>query len=199
MIESQAIVDVINKSLKDLYSVDIVTGQPIFRVVYSEDQFEKRWMDTTDSGIQLLNRELREVPKYRQWLQNKHLLERLVVVPEINANDLPGQKLSYEPLFVFESGNGDYLPPTLQICKFCIDNVLAAQAEIKYMQTGKVSKDRHLMAKYKETNEEHLKKQKDRIDSIQNELYGDESGLLGMTLNESGPTIIVPHKQFGDK
>lgn len=199
MAESQVIVDVINKSLKDKYSIDIVTGKPIFRVVWSESEFETRWMDTTDSGIQLLHRELRVVPKYRQWIQNKHLLERLVMVPEVNADDLPGQKISYESLFVFEKGNGEYLPPTLQICCFIIDNILAAQAHVKYMVDGTDSPDRGLMSRYKETNEEYFKKQSDRLKSIEEELYGDESGLLGMTFNESGPTIIVPHKQFGDK
>lgn len=209
MRESQSIVDVINSQLRDLYGCDIVTGMSIFRVIWSEDQFEKRYGTYDDfvPGTQIYLRtvtEVREVPKYRQWIHAKHLLERLVLVPEFQANELPTSKISYEPLWVFETGKGDYLPPRLDACKFVIDGVLTAQAVATMVITGTEQKDRPSLARYKDpaagkSTEEIVEHKKKKIDSLVNELYGDETGLMGSTLSKNqggGEAIIVPHKWF---
>lgn len=201
--EAEVIVQVINQQLKDLYSVDIVTGLPIFRVVWSEDQFEKRYGTFTDyvPGTNIFLREVtevREVPKYRQWIHGKHILERLVLVPPQNMVELVEAQISYEPLWTFEDRNKNYLPPRLDACKFIIDAVLAAQAVNKMMIDGSEQKDNQGgLARYVDpasgkSTEELVAHKNAKIDGLVNELFGDASGLLGDTLDASGSSIIMP-------
>jgi len=196
--ESQVIVDVLNKQLKDKYGVDIVTGLPIFRIVWSDDQRETRhgtFTDYSESGLFL--REITETrqdcPKY-QWIDKKHLLERLVVVPDVNQEELAGAKTSYEPLWVFETGREEYLPPSLDASCFVIDNVLDAQAINTMMITGSEKIDRR-MVRYSDPNnsqEANIDLRKARIQKLYEELSGEDSSLGGETHNASGAAIIVP-------
>lgn len=162
----------INQRLVDWFSVDIVTGRPIWRVVYSEDQFEKRLTSYTDEGLALLRPEVRELPKYKQWIQNKYVLERLTIIPEINSDELPTQKLSYEPMYVFENGKGEALPPKSIVAKFIIDSVNAAQ--------GKGS-----LAKYIEDEDREKK-----IQEIQDYIFSDETSVSDALSRQEG--IVVP-------
>lgn len=165
-------VEDINQRLIDWFSVDIVSGKPIWRVVYSEDQFEKRLTAYSDSGLALIRPEVRLLPKYKQWIQNKYVLERLTIVPEMNADELPTQKLSYEPMYVFEDKKGNPLPPKSEVAKFIIDSVYAAQ--------GKGS-----LAKYvEEDNKEQ------RIQELQEYLFSDETAVSDALSRQEG--IVVP-------
>jgi len=167
----------INQQLIDLFSIDIITGQAIWRVVWSEDQLEKRLVETSDSGLFLLSPQVRVVPKYRQWIKEKYVLERLVLIPEINKDELPTQKISYEPIFVFMDKDNNYLPPKIEVCKLVIDTVYAAQ--------GKTS-----LAKYKDpdTTPEAYRA---RIDKTYNELFGEETNVSDALAYGEG--ITVPH------
>jgi len=168
-------VESINGQLISLFGIDTISGDPMWRVVWSENQFEKRLMDTTDEGFHLLTPEVREVPKYRQWIKERYVLERLTIVPEINAQDLPSQKVTYEPMWVFETQHGVYLPPKLEAAKLVIDTV--------YTATGKMVAG---LAKYKDpdSNQENaLNNKKERIDGLVNDLFGDESALMGKTMS----------------
>ena len=214
MREAESIIKVINQQLRDLYGNDIVTGLSIFRVVWSEDEYEHRhgtyddFVPGTKIWLKTVT-ETRYLPKYSQWIHGRHILERLVVVPEINAAELPASKLSYEPLWVFRKGDDNetpdgYLPPRLDICKFTIDTVLAAQAVFTMMITGTEKRDRPNLARYKDpaagkSTEEQIAYKRQEIDELTNQLYGDETGLMGSTLSRNqggGETIIVPHSQF---
>lgn len=167
-------IDTINNQLIDLFGVDTITGDPIWRVVWSETQFEKRLMDVTDTGIILLVPEVRLVPKYRQWIKEKYVLERLVQVPDVNRKELGGIKVSYEPLFVFETKKGNYLPPRIDVAKIVIDSVYAAQ--------GKTS-----LAKYTEDPDEEKRKS---IEEIYEYLYGDETDVTDALRHKEG--VVVP-------
>ncbi len=112
----------INKKLIDYFGRH-EDGRPNFRVVYSDDQFEVRMSDYTDDGFQLLRPEARKFPKYRQWVPNRYILERLI--PVMGETDLL-EKTSYEPAWVFQDRNRNYLPPYFDGCKFVIENLLAA-------------------------------------------------------------------------
>lgn len=179
-------IDTINRQLIDLYGIDTVTGQAMWRVVWSEDQFEHRhgtYDDYSPAGLYLRTvTEVRYVPKYRQWIKEKYVLERLVVIPETNQGDLPATKLSYEPMYPFETNSGKYLPPRLDACQFVIDAVLSAQ--------GKSS-----LAKYKDplsgiSNEDYLEMKAKEIDTLQEELFGNETD-TGDALAH-GEAITVP-------
>lgn len=174
-------IEEINRQLVDLFGIDTVTGDPIFRVVWSKDQFENRLVDTTPEGLILLFPEVRYVPKYWQWVGDKYVLERLVLIPEVNERELPEQRLSYEPLYVFRDAKDNPIPPTLWACKFIVDTVYAAM--------GKSSLVKYVDEEAKNPIEEQEK----RIQNYEEELFGDESGLMGKTFKGEG--IVVPHPQ----
>lgn len=165
-------IETINQNLIDWFSIDIVSGKPIWRVVWSETQFEKRLTAYTDSGIALVIPEVRELPKYRQWIQNKYVLERLTIIPEINSDELPAEKISYEPIYVFENGKGDALPPKSVVAKYIIDCLYAAQ--------GKNS-----LAKYIEDEDREKK-----VQEIQDYIFSDESEISDALSRQEG--IVVP-------
>lgn len=156
-------IDSLNQQLRDLFGVDTVSGLPIWRIVWSEDQFEKRLTNHTDSGIELLYPEVRLLPKYKQWIHEKYVLERLVVVPAVNLNELGGIKVSYEPVYVFMDKGMNYAPPCIEVSQFVIDTIYAAE--------GKSS-----LAKYKDQNESPDKRE-ERLQRIERELFGNETAV----------------------
>jgi hypothetical protein len=99
----------INQRLRDLYGCDLL-GQPVYRVVWSEDQIEKRFADFTDfvPNTNILLRkvtEMREVKKY-SYLEPQYVLEKLFRNQhnkEILDNaTLAPQSCTYEPLWAFD-------------------------------------------------------------------------------------------------
>jgi hypothetical protein len=179
-------VDSLNRQLQDLYGIDTITGLPMWRIVWSDEQFEWRhgtYEDFTPSGLFIRQvTETRYVPKYRQWIRSKYVLERLVVIPESCLGDLPAAKLSYEPIYPFETNSGMYLPPRLDAAQFVIETVLSAQ--------GKSS-----LAKYKDpvsgiTSDDYLEMKKEEIQQIQDELFGNETDTGDAMAH--GEAIIVP-------
>lgn len=171
-------IESLNRQLIDLFGVDTLTGKAMWRIVWSEDQFEKRLMNMTDEGLYLIHPEVREVPKYRTYIKDKYILERLVLVPESQENDLPTTRLSYEPMWTFQDKDGNYLPPTLLASKFVVDAVYAA--------IGKKS-----LAKYKDPDAENpIESHVARVDALEKELFGNETP-VGDALR-IGTGIVVP-------
>ena len=155
-------IELINGQLERHFGSDI-TGRPYFRIVWSEDQFEKRLTEFTDAGVALLTPEVRELPKYRQWIHAKYILEGLTIVPEPSLGELPVSKFSYEPVWVFEDRDHNYLPPKFDACKFILDN----------MQHGKA-----YFAKYRDPDADPLEAKHNaekRISAIEEELFGNET------------------------
>lgn len=178
-------IEALNKQLKDLYGVDTVTGLQMWRIVWSEDEYENRldtYSDFTEGGIFIRTvTEVRRVKKYLNFTTERYILERLVLVPEINQQDLPDTKLSYEPLWTFETGKGEYLPPKLNACQFVANTVLAVQH------------GDHSLARYTNpegTHEGALAEKAKRVENIVEELFGDQSSLDYTTV--TGESIIVP-------
>lgn len=177
----------INELLLTHFGRDTATGLAMWRVSWSEDQFEKRFgtfEDHTPGGIYLRTvTEVREVPKYSQWIVRKYVLEQLVGVPPQNMQELAGAKMSYEPLFTFERGDGSYLPPSFEAAKFVVDSVYAA--------IGKES----LNKKYHDPDADGAdgrEAKKERIDKLSEELFGDESGLGGAVVHGEGVAGFYP-------
>jgi hypothetical protein len=128
----------------------------------------------TETGIQLLEPMVMEVPKYRSYIHNKWILEKLVVVPEQQQKEL-GSAISYEPIFVFETGDGGFLPYKWEAAKFVIDTVNAAQ--------GKQS----MHAQYVDPDINDAKeKQEERIDKLQQELFGNETDIGDALAHKQG-------------
>jgi|SRR5215831_330823 len=164
-------VKIINKLLLDNYGMDTLTKKAMWRVSWSNDQYEMRQTKYTPEGFELLTPVVRELPKY-QWVKDRWILERLVLIPEINWSELPADTQSYECMYPFENiYNGEALPPKYEACEFVINAVYAAM--------GKKSMRR----KYVDAEESHPVEVKEaRINELMHELFGDESSLLGRTI-----------------
>lgn len=170
-------INTLNDRLRQFFGIDSNTARPIFRIVWADDQFEKRLVGTLDSGIQLLYPIVREVKKY-PYLNHLWVLERLVIVPEVNLPELPTQKLSYEPLWAFRDEKGHMIYPVWPAVKLVVDTLYAA--------LGKKS-----LAKYVE-DEKHTSKEgrEARIANLQQELFGNETEVGDALRYKEG--IVVP-------
>lgn len=104
----------INKWIKEQWG-SIYDGRPRFRVVWANNQTEKRLgVYNKFHGAILLAEsqevELKEVPKYPgPDYQDYWVLERLVL--EENPEIPNSRNGSYEPIFVFKTNKGAYLVP----------------------------------------------------------------------------------------
>ena len=172
--------DRMNRQLADNYGYfDGVN--PNWRIVWSNDQFEKRWTNLTPEGLELLSPVIREFPKYRQWNKDRYVLERLIPLPP-NV-DLVG-KFSYEPVWTFEDKNGNYLVPKYEVAKIVIETVyhnVAKQFGVKYKDPlaspdGKAYKEQEL-------------------DRLQAELFGNETDVTDALAQKDA--IVVPNS-YGD-
>jgi hypothetical protein len=175
-------IELINQQLKDHFGRDVVNGLARWRVVWSDDQREKRfgeWNDFSTEGIFLRTvSEVREVPKY-SWIQQKYVLEKLCIVPNVHLDEM-AEKISYEPIHVFEDNQGFPLPPKFIVCKYIIDVLLANMGP-------------RSTPKYRDpesTLEESLAARDDRLKDIYKGLFGNETEVGdALAHNEA---IIVP-------
>ena len=167
---------ILNDRLTEYFGITI-EGLPIFRIVWSDSQYEMRKTEFSDTGLFLLTPQVRLMPKY-PWIKHMFILERLVAVPEMNREELADAKISYEPIWVFMNDHGDAVPPVWVAIEFIINTLHAA--------LGKKS-----LVKYIDEEALHPEEVREkRIEKLQEELFGDESSLLGRTI--TGEAIVVP-------
>lgn len=170
-------IDYLNQYLIDHFGIDSSTGQAIFRIVWADDQLEKRRVQVTDSGVELLYPEVMEVKKYA-YLKEVYVLERLVLVPKENQYELLDVMQSYEPIWVFRDSEGNALPPIWEATKFIVDALYAALGRTslrKYVEDEKY------------TTTEGIET---RISELQSELFGNETDVGDALAYKEG--IIVP-------
>jgi hypothetical protein len=173
-------VSVLNKRLIDYFGLDSDTGRAIFRITWANDEVEMRLVEELDSGVQLLFPEVREVKKY-PYMKDLYVLERLVVIPDINKKDLPTQKLSYEPIWAYRDINNNPLPPIWDATKLVID--------VLYAALGKKS-----LRKYVDTEKNTTPEgREERISELQSELFGNETDVCDALRYKEG--IVVPNKE----
>lgn len=173
--------DIINRRLADYYGN--IDDKPNYRIVWSEYEYEMRhgtYTDYTTEGIYLRTvTEVRQVPKYKQYLKDRYILERLTVVPIINSSEIL-DKISYEPIWVFEDKHGNPLPPSWPAAYFIIwqlhDNV----------RTAGFTKYRDPESKQDEALE--LKEQ--RLRNYEEVLFGNETETADALRYREG--IVVP-------
>lgn len=171
----------INKKLLDRYG-KWEDGRPNFKVVWSDDEYEKRWTAFTDEGFELIQPEIRLLPKFKQYLPQRYLLVRLV--PVVGETDLT-EKTSYECAWAFQDKHGNYLPPFFDGCVHVIESMLSvmdkANTHIRY-------KDKNV------TEEERLA----HIVKVEKELFGNETEVgdalnlgYGVTVDKESETKTV--------
>jgi hypothetical protein len=166
-------IEALNARLVDCYGIDTAGNRPLFKIVWAEDQLERRYVDILDSGVVLLFPEIREVKKYG-YLQGVYVLERLVDVPEFQQKEL-GVKQSYEPVWTYMDDKRNPLPPLWDATKFIVDSLYAA--------LGKQSMAKYVESKGPEEDERRLK-------AIQEELFGNETEVSDAL--RYGEGIVVP-------
>lgn len=164
-------IEEINKRLVDHYGY-FEDGQPNFRIVWSDDQLEKRLVDYTEEGLSLLVPEIREVRKYN-YIKHKYVLERLVPVPFYNKELVT--KLSYEPVWTFEDAEGNPVPPRFISAKILADGIIEAMWNAGHKPAVKQPE--------KELNTKEAIEA--RIDIIEEMLYGNESKITDALKNDS--------------
>lgn len=177
----------LNRELKRHFGMDSDDMAPMWRVSWSDDQFEQRLSKYTPAGIELLFPEVQLLPKY-QWIAGRWILENRVLVPEVSRAELNGAVKSYECIYAFPTRRGQPIVPSFPACKFLADAILAAK--------GKESlgpKYAHPLAGMKSEEIKHHKKME--IDKIMEELFGDESFLMGRTI--TGEAVAMP-QEFGN-
>lgn len=101
--------------------------QPLFRLVWSDDQYELRTGTFTDwaSGVKIREYKATErVPKYN-YIKERWIIEQWFP-PEVTLNaELPhSHEGSYEPIYVFESSKGQVLPLNLRVAQIVVRNCL---------------------------------------------------------------------------
>ena len=146
---------------------------PRFRVVFSDDQYEKRCTDRTDEGFELLNPEVRLLPKYKQYIRAKYVLERLI--PVIGETDLV-TKVSYEPAWVFQDRTGNYLPPFYEGCVHVIESMFSL-----------INRDKSF-AKYKDPKIDPELRAKE-LKRVEDELFGNETEVGDHLAYGTGVTV----------
>lgn len=152
------VINDINKKLKDKYGIG-PTNTPNFRLVWSDDQYEKRYMYYSPEGFELIHPEIRLVPKYRPYIKERYLLERLIPIapnPELIVD------IGYECCWVFQDRYQNYLPPAWAPCIFIIDSMFAA-----INSAG-------MYKKYNDPNKDPEHKRAE-IDAMIEQLFGNET------------------------
>ncbi len=149
----------INNKLRRLYGLEKETGQPKYRVIRSELQFEDRAGDYnvfTEGGI-FLRREkgIRRVKKYH-YLKNCWLLER--VEPNKFRDEYITAKFTYEPLFPFLDAKDKPLPLEWKPIEFLLGTL--EKAEKHFLTEGDHFEMEMAMQKRKE---EKMMNELDRI------------------------------------
>jgi hypothetical protein len=99
-------------------------GEPIFRLIWSEDSFEvRRGVFNDYNGLIFLRTEaaVRRVPKYN-YIKDRWILEKWVSPEECFTPELPeSTQGSYEPCFVFEDAKRNPLPVTRKVVEFLVN------------------------------------------------------------------------------
>jgi len=176
-------IETLNKRLQEYFGLDTESDRPIWRLVWSDDQFEKQLLDHTPEGFQLIYPRWYEVPKYKMiGVKERFVLERLVLVPTPNQKEMT-VAVSYEPMWVFTDRNDNFIYPKWEAIKHIVDCVYAAIG--KHNSTVKYPDPKSGM-----TTKDLVEEERDRIKTIQEDLFGNETDVTD-ALN-IGDGVVVP-------
>lgn len=181
IMETTESIDSMNRQLADLFGIDTASSNPIWRIVWAEDQREKRLTKFSPSGIEFIHPLPVELPKYSH-LKGRYILEKLEAIPEQHVTELCGTKVSYECKWVFENEKVGYLPPRMDVAQLVIHT-------LNFAQHGNKSG----LRKYIEDVDEDKRKDFERI---WNDLFGNEMDVTDALRYKEA--VTVPFKQFGE-
>lgn len=172
--ETTESIERLNQQLADLFGIDTNSANPIWRIVWAEDQREKRMTKFSPSGIEYIYPVPMELPKYSH-IKGRYILEKLEIVPLQNVEELCGAKISYEIKWVFENEKVGYLPPRLDVAQLVIHTLNFAQYGNKFG-----------LAKYVENADEEKRREFQRI---WDDLFGNETDVTDALRYKEGVTV----------
>lgn len=153
----------INKYLK-LFG-EISLDKPYFRIVWSDEQFEKRLGTfsefTKESHIFIRTvQAVQEVPKYN-YIQERWILEKWMPPTPDTILELPESiNGSYEPYYVFQDANGNYLPLNVEFVEFIVQQIMSSTKEdINKTRINREYEERRIKEKEIDSYEELLTKE----------------------------------------
>ena len=180
-------IQTLNELLKEHYGIDTESTMPMWRISWAADQYEMRVDDVTPSGVKLLFPEMMNFPKYSH-IKTEWILENLVLVPSFQQAEIGDVKKSYECIWRFRDRNDKPVNPEWWACQFVIDLVYAAK-------TGNpMNVRKYFDPELGATPQETIDKNRARIDKLVEELFGDESSLLGRTVTGEAVAGFHPAK-----
>lgn len=147
-----------NKKLNDNYGY--FEGHPKFRLVWAPDVIEKRLTKHTKEGLELLTPVIVELPKYKQFIGDRYVLEMRSIIGD--NPELAMEQVNYEPFYTFEDRNREFLIPKWSAAKIIIEHMLMI-AGVKNP------------AKYNLSNEQEREALVKRVDELEEALYGNET------------------------
>lgn len=115
-------IEILNKKIGDEYIT--LDGHKIFRLVWSESIFENRhgtFREFTEGGLFI--REVTETRKVRKYnyIHNRWVFEMWAPGDVVRNPETPDAiNGDYVPVYVFESRDGNYLPPNEKVIRFLI-------------------------------------------------------------------------------
>jgi hypothetical protein len=173
-------VEAVNKKLKEYHGTDD-ENRPIFRVVWSDSQIEKRFGTFVEHyGSIILGeaRRMEEVPKY-SYIKARWILEKLMFAMTDEVIGLDLNNRCYEPVYTFEDKFGRPLPVEWWAVEMIVKRLLGVMSGDEERMTQKDC-DRAEDAQY----QKELAYTEDVIADIQG---GDVATKLG-----SREGIVVP-------
>jgi hypothetical protein len=175
-------IETLNQRLIDNFGL-YLDGRPLWRLVFSSYELEKRWTNYTKEGYELLTREVIEVPKYKQWINPPcFILERLLELPEGIPTDQIN-KTSYEPVWVFRDRNHEPLIPVWAAISLIIETVYE-------------NSSRAVGRKYKDPREEltdpkiAIEAREMQLRKLEGDLFGNETEIGDALAYREG--IVIP-------
>lgn len=145
-----------------------------WKIVWSDDAIEKRRVTHNVFGIELPRIVVEERYKYKQYIHQKYVLERICAIPEGIETDMVG-KFSYEPLFVFQDKDSNFLPPRYDVAKIIIYSVMMRSAQ----QVGVQYRDPRI-------DKDFADMEIVRMDELKEYLFGNESDMTDNLAAGSG-------------
>lgn len=175
---------IINKRLETRYGRDVAENLPKFRVVWSEDETEKRhgtYNKISPSGL-YLGTETGTVEIKKYWyLAPCWVLEKLERIPDRKTHDEVQASYTYEPIMVFLTKDDQLLPLRWRPIELAIQSWLNAEKGVQ-----KTEED------FRQEQEAQLKKEEQAVmDSFDASEVADALSY--------GEGIVVPSTYQGDK
>ena len=172
-----------NKTLKESYG-STLAGNQIFRIVWSTKELEKRIGEFNEFYGPIFLRTLRgmrEVPKYPfvkdRWVLERFLPPELAYTPEIPSS----AHGTYEPVYVFETESGEFLPLNFEVALTIIGMLLAPKLTPQ--------------ARMSQLKEEDEKKDKEELKYYQDYLHGEGHTLWQLHSKEAILNPGYPEEQ----